>query len=341
MKKELDIFSPPPITLHSNFSMPLSIILSRKQFYYWYLERFVQITSNINKDGNVSHLMYHDRGPVHDEVLEKINFDLQEFIQINNVKEYIISKVNSGIYVKLKLDNYYLSFMERYLTTHYMPSYLVYGYDEKNIFVIGFDQNRNFDKLRISFEELFDSYVSIVPDCDITLYKLLDFEYEFDIQIFKNNLKDYVYSQNSIDNIYLKSTKIKSYGIDAYKDYLVTLDLFMEDKAKIQYHDFHFFWEHKKLLYERIDYISRLVSGINEIEQIQREYEKLVKSSNSIRLKYMKSVLLDPNNTLYSPILDKDLVKNIRREMQKIIFQEELLLKRLLDLLEYVSKKQK
>ena len=341
-RKILQVNKTPPITQHTTYAIPLSIILADNQYLSWYYRNFIQICAISRQEHYTGmELFYWDVEDAFSEVLEIENVCYEESNRIQIIG-YIVDAINNNKYLKIKLDSYFLSTKSAYKKHRNLQNSLIYGYDieEETFFALSFDTDNMFSEIRISFLELangFDSTLRIkrkkaqsgnaVLTPLISLYFLLEpplGECEDDIV---STIQDYANSKTYgyISRRLSSKGEMVATGINAYREYLEFIESVIMDQNTLGYHSFHLFWEHKKLMLERLQFLLNR----KRIDISVEEYNKLAERSNILRMKYIKSALSGPDNSIYGKIELSKKLSEFRREMEEIIYCEEAILKKM------------
>lgn len=101
-KKELPV-AKTPITHHSYYAIPLSIILTQEKLMLWYYQYFIQVYAARHcKDiGEIQQIYYCDNDILFDDVLERT---IREVLpEPEDLIEYLISLVQNDIYTEIYL----------------------------------------------------------------------------------------------------------------------------------------------------------------------------------------------------------------------------------------------
>ena len=121
---------------------------------------------------------------------------------------------------------------------------------------------------------------------------------------------------------------VRCYGIDAFIDFENYISIALENHYDIYYHDFHIFYEHKKLNLERFKYINNLSYYKVDIT----EYNDLVNYCNVLRLLYMKAAV--KKGGIYSQVNDDQILLLLKERIHIAIEKEKKILSKALDLLQ-------
>lgn len=350
-KYELNICKDPPIKQHTNYAVPLSIILSNEVLYNWYYEHFIQVFSISGADNARFRVLYADNRYPFEELLSFSEISLKDLQAIPDITEYAIESISENFYLKVFVDSYYIRNKAAFMSHHKLQIIIIYGYDiDKEIFKgLSFNSNTVFTVIDIGFNELKDAFNSAlqskiegysdndkVSEPIVEKIKLKDIdEYKFNLEFFNNSLEDYLLSngQNYRIRNSIKTRFIRQYGINAYKDFHDHLFRVINDDSALAYHDFHIFWEHRAALYERLNFIASEYNAQQALNPLIDSYLSIVKASSVIRNKYMKSVIKsNPGGNQYSQIRDKAALHDLALRINNVLDTEQVILTSVLNI---------
>jgi len=330
------------ITLYTDYALPLCVILSNNENKSWFYQYFIQIYSGINHNVKYFAITYVDCDETFKEVLNTDCIRLNEIKNIRNIVEYIISKLNENYYIIVNIDEYFIKNKCNYQVEHFYHKTLIYGFSikERELLAIGFDSKQFFTDIKISFDELQESYnYSRIDRDDYPIFKLLSLKQttnctKFNIERFINELHNYIFS---VKEGYEDSKKLsyiegnRAFGINAYYDLIYQLENFNTVEYQPRFHDFHIFWEHRRGIYDRLKYLMSQYKLSDKSKQLINEYSQIVHNCNTIRNKYIKIVLSGKNEDFYKPIENIDDLLYLAKLMRNVLCDEEILLKSILE----------
>ena len=334
--KILEICEKIPITQHTFYAMPLSIVLSNTLFRDWVYQHFVQVYSSpINGPTIKLRMYYYDRDYAFSELLNMEN--VEQFEKIGDIIKFVIECIKNKTYVIFYIDTYFVK--EKYRGKHRSEKVLIHGYDlNKNIFYAkGYNSNLVFTTYIIAFDELRDSFAYYTQENDSHLepfsMQLIELKERqgqelFSVEKYKEQLGNYLNSTNEKTE-FLQANRsldeLQSFGVKAYQDYEEYIERAMINGYRVPYHDFHLFHEHRKLNLERFEYINLAFGRNLNLE----EYYDVTKQCESLRLSYMRDAIR--KGGLYKPIYDKDIMLGYRDWMKQINQKEEEVLLKIIE----------
>lgn len=227
-----------------------------------------------------------------------------------DVIKYITSAIDFGKYVTGDFNAYYIPNKIEYQTINKRDTYLIYGYDcfNENFYLLGDTVNGY-----LSHEVRFVDYIKSISNRDDGMFNINimeynpDFLFKFSKEKLKNNLINYIYSQDS-DVFYDVATPI--YGLAAIEklknDVLVDYGLgnILTDKS------FIVLFEHKKLMLMRLQYLKEYTDI--KVEPLIELYEEVLNISKMILSKldkfkeYRKLKSYSEIIDLLDELIDKD-----------------------------------
>ena len=161
---------------------------------------------------------------------------------------------------------------------------MVYGYnsDRKHFNIFGFDNNHNFTKNHVDFLAFKKAFNSMkgnnknVRDHYIMSYKVKDvneieypqknfnyFDYQLDLKLIKESIREYLTSQNSSEKFSMFYTPMANdefgFGIGVYDHLTKYFEkiLNQDDCNNIDFRSIHGLLEHKQLMLSRVKYMQK------------------------------------------------------------------------------------
>ena len=278
-------------------SLPLCVILSRPEWYEWFLNHYVElylIDAKKEERYNFHNIRYM-------EVQMHMRFNrLQEILIYNQLESRVINnKVNIVDFVKANIDDgaYSLVFLNEwaiphklsYQKTHWYHESLVYGYDDEKELVhcISFDENQVFTSFEVDYHSFWDGFQLICNDpSDISEYQryiyLLeprDMTYSFDMAKFTHQLENYLggtadlidkYNLDLFDFPTEREDWTYTFGCNIYSRWVDILKAAC-DREPFNYLEFHIVAEHKKLMLKRLEYLIKHLPSYRQLLSLTEE----------------------------------------------------------------------
>lgn len=294
------LLTPPPITSYPLFANLLGVILNNEAAYSWYYNYFIQLYGAIGSDG----LPLYFNGV---DLWEKCPFvDMQkihrDYVEQNwdSVTDFLIDSLNSGYYSYYSANRFYIKVFDKYHQQHDKHQTFIYGYDleKKEFSIADFYKDYSYTLATASFEEVEDSYNNIhlsdMIDWNygyIWQIKPKNTDYQFDMELLKILLEDYLHSKNSVDS-YEEHTKRKKggivYGVANYDLIVSFIDLVLQEKQMPDIRPLHVMFDHKSIMVERIKFLDE--NGyLMESEASLSAYGELKNDFLKIRNRIIKS----------------------------------------------------
>lgn len=298
------------VTSYMHRALPLGIILAHDKLHPWYYQHFIQICSQTGDDNNIV-LDYAETINPHSDILIHHKLGYRDMEHITDIVKYLIERIDSKQYVILCMDEYYLSQKNDYQNKHFVHESMIYGYNlQERIFIgYGFNKENMLGELIFGFDEVFNAYekgkknyklsFGYIEYQAVQLLSLQKEDYVFDMEVFLNELTDYLYStgerkrvclvvklEDREDGIPLERIK---FGLEVYDDVIYALESMLKGNVLIDYRSFHILSEHKRGILERLEYVAGKHNGFLDNSLI-KEYQKVVNKVEMIRLKTFEIV---------------------------------------------------
>ncbi|OPZ83737.1 MAG: hypothetical protein BWY74_04387 [Firmicutes bacterium ADurb.Bin419] len=289
------------VTVFLHRALPLCIVLADPYLHPWFNEHYINIFSQIDKDGYVS-LEYMELWGNYREVIGEVSQGAKLMEKVPDIIEFVREQISRGYYLNISVDEYYLSGKMRYKKTHVIHHELVYGFDDirREIKAVGFDEGGVFRGMTFSYEDFVEAYEKgkayykeSAPWTSTTGTQLFFSNgftrpYPFRIEEFLKKLGDYLFSRSDEAIIYCWGIPEEnlSYGFGVNEIMLKTLEGFLEGKFQTDYKSVHLLAEHKKLLAARFKYIIERYGIKGRFLELYDEYLNVVEQFNDVRLKF-------------------------------------------------------
>ncbi|QKS45632.1 hypothetical protein HUB94_15205 [Paenibacillus cellulosilyticus] len=289
-----------------------SIISNKEQCWPWMYNNFIQI--RYVYDWNVYFFDHHhlliDNCPWLDHHVIPKYFIESKW---NSIVELIIDSLNSGNYLYLFVDRYHISAAkEFYKKSPCIHEIFIYGYniETRELLVADNLQNGKYIQTVCTFEEIELGYNAVDTDnnfyLDVHLLSLKEEnKYNINISQIAQSLNNYLDSTCSMD------VSFKERTLFGQKAILFSVENVADQKIDIR--AFHLFWEHKHLMFSRINYLIQ--------HNVLSEGQCLLDSYRSIRDKFesLRNLALKYNITKENKLLTKihsHIVEGLSEEKQ-------------------------
>ena len=282
-------------------AFPLAILSLHSQSEDWIYSNFIQICFDLNLSPIPYYYYIYDYtiSPWLD--VQRLQKDILQANSIN-LLSFIENSLNINYYVYCFVDEYYIPNRISYMKYHYFHDILINGYDSqlKQFNIFGYDEKYilastmvSYDAFQsaITYENSNDPYLS-----QIILYKFKsNGNYSFSMESFIEQLNEYLNGINSSKRFgILRDPWDRVYGIDSYHCLTKYLEKRLIDKNFIDIRIFHFLYEHKKLMQQRIDYLLR--NGLINDKRFLDDWSVLVTQAEMIRNKILRSRIVGFTN---------------------------------------------
>ena len=171
--------------------------------------------------------------------------------------------------------------------------------------------------LHSSLENHYDEY-------GITLYKYKKgAQYNFDFQYVLEQLEDYVYSKNTSERFRALANPVDNvFGLNTYRCLNDHFECVLKKVKHFDIRPLHIFWEHKKCMVSRIEYLEHL-NYLNPQNEFSKSYKVIEERTDRQRIMMLKFLITNQNHIVEAAI----------KEMDRIAQAERRLLERMLDLI--------
>ncbi|WP_162862614.1 non-ribosomal peptide synthetase [Acetivibrio cellulolyticus] len=344
------------VTTYLHRSLPLCAVLSDEKNYPWFYRHFIQVFSTTHTYGTIR-LEYLEKMNFYSEIYDEVCYGYKDLEAVEDIIKFIVDKIDSGHYIIINVDEYYLRQKNRYMKEHFVHQQLVYGYDnvQRKIMAVGFDSERIFTDIEFDYNDFAESYEKGKVNCNefITWVneraiqtltpKDIRGEYDFGPGYFGEQLNKYLNSSNANDEtVYdfastedLKKCDPVRFGIDYHDALIQHIQNVLNGNFTVYYNCFHLLYEHKKGIIDRLQYICKTCNDTEELEVLIEEYSKILAKANAIRLKAFEMDCeaenteehVNPMQTLPYEYI-KPIMENFIDEIRLIKSEENLVLKR-------------
>ncbi len=206
-EKKLKIKYQRDITTYLHRSIPLCAILSDDRYYTWFNEHYIQLFF-ITYNNSFSRLEFLEPKNNFDEIFEEKYLTYKD--QPSDIIDFVEKSIDSGTYLTINVDEYYLPQKGSYNEHHYVHQSMVFGYDkaERKLMGLGFDTNMVFKELEFDYDDFAKAYESAktnykltAPWAETEAIQLLTpkqtaGEYKFDLNKFMEEIHKYLDGSN-------------------------------------------------------------------------------------------------------------------------------------------------
>ena len=346
MKKILPI-QIPPILGYLYHAYPLSVLSNWDAYLPWFYSHYIQLhcpkdfqTAERKKGAKFD--FYHPRSHLYSPQgyqfatspwLDSQLLDREVVIgNHRSIVEFVVDCIRRDYYVQVCVDEFFIPNTMVYQEDHFVHEVLVFGFDkqEKIFYTSGFDRNGNYGNSQVTFSELEQGYLhsSIEKHYDeygVILYKnKKGAQYNFDYQYVLEQLEDYVYSKNTSERFRALANPVDNvFGLNTYRCLNDHFEYVLKKVKRFDIRPLHIFWEHKKCMVSRIEYLEHL-NYLNPQNEFSKSYKVIEERTDRQRIMMLKFLITDQN-----PIVEATI-----KEIDRIAQAEHSLLESMLDQLQ-------
>jgi hypothetical protein len=231
------------------------------------------------------------------------------FLLEKNIVEQCIESIDSGFYITIVLDDFYIPTHPNYHISHSWHEYLISGY---NLAKKTFQLSGNLENFKYSVEELdFNNLEKAFKKEELINISLVKIDKDTNIFDFNVNevtmlLEEFLLSKDTSERYRMFETKSKDqgkakyYGIETYQYLIEHLENSIIRQNPIDLRAFYIIWEHKKIMVNRIIYMQRLnlVESPSQYLNVYIEFDKTAQKMLNLALKYNITRKIDILTTL-------------------------------------------
>lgn len=313
----------PIISSYTQYAHMLAILNSYPSTEDWIFNNYINLWGERPKDNpDGLSIRFGSWCTMKDCPYFKMNFYDKDSFDLN-VVEFIVSEINSGYYLNISYDPYYIMDSDAYNKMHYDHQMLIYGYDnESKVFYIAdFFKSSKYTFMTSSFDSVKNAVNSALKleRFSCVEIKFCDTTYEFSNYILYNSLNSFLCSRlRSENHIYREkdesmnigvteaqglSEGLYTFGIENYNLLKFTLTRILNDK--IDFYDMkplYVIFDHKVIMCERLRYLAKK-GIISYNDSINDKYDN-VKNISRINYQVFIKFLITKNYKLIGEIID-------------------------------------
>ncbi|UED72207.1 hypothetical protein [Brevibacillus sp. DP1.3A] len=321
----------PLINVYPKHAIPLTLLSLDKHAEQWIYSNYIQL--KCSKDFmNHTPQDWFDFFTVYPEFYEnpylhteRITIDTINNLDINIIN-FVINSIDNGSYIYTHVDEYYISDTVAHNSFHLPHAILIYGYNkgEKILNIAGFNKIQKYSFRTVDFSHFEKAFYKIADyKQEINsrhknyfkfsyLMKLNQVKkYDFDISWVFDCLKDYIESKNTSGRFRGFSNIVDDYyGLETYSKLIDYYSSIPEDKRYLDIRPAHLLWEHKKIMFKRIQYIEKnKIANVDGSLKVFEEIERISLNLRNILIKYTfnnDNSLIDKIITLLNTLETKE-----------------------------------
>jgi hypothetical protein len=283
MSKKILPMSDPSVIGYLHHAYTLSITGNIKGFEDWFYSNYIQLYDDYLTGG--LNFYEHDFTRIPQPLLSSHSMCIDAFARGKyDVVEFAIHCLELGYYFYTFVDERFIPGKPAYKAKQRFPhEMLIFGYDSdsKQFEGVGFSSNFQYEKCKISFENLTNGFNNLeVTERFMNNIHLLqpkhDVEYPFNLKLVRELLEDYCNSNNTSERFSMIRQPFHSaFGLAIYDFLIEYFELVIKRKVQLKVNSLHILWEHKKCMVNRVLYMQskhNLLKGfdIAPLKEIER-----------------------------------------------------------------------
>ncbi|MFR6514540.1 MAG: hypothetical protein ACLVA6_06370 [Dorea sp.] len=301
MQKKILEVRTPIVSAYPDLAHLFSILVDNKKCEKWIYNYFIQMEIYNTLYEETPRLDFYkpflwESCPfIQQQIIEKVFLNRLDISVIN----FIEKSICDNEYILIDIDHFEVKDSCFYKNKHVIHKVLIYGYDkeQKKLYIGDYFENYKYGFKEMNYRDFLKAYVSceqyIAKDIESSIRKYgiriikteFDNDYIFDWKFLKNSFIAYIQGTNL--NKYYKIANIAnrdnwSNGIKTYN----ILKKYIEDLCKLEKSDYYPFrtfqvlYEHKKLMYSRVIFLTNekyitKEECVYDFEKIKVEAEKI------------------------------------------------------------------
>jgi hypothetical protein len=231
----------------------------------------------------------------------------------NELEELFLKKLDEGFYIYTYVNERYIPRRKSYSKFDFGHDILVHGYDDDFFIVLGYCDDGQYRSTTVPRKNFMAAFYD---DSGIDFFKARNhYEYKFDVKKNIELITKYLLSEAGYYMFVEDYTGEVFYGIGAF--YKMLQKISETDIIR----QFDFFYEHKRLMYDRLCCFSRLMP----VEEAG--YQEILDSASIVRSLALKYNIITKNGKDGTSIKDRMLIK-----ARNLLDKEKLLLEEFLSI---------
>jgi hypothetical protein len=287
----------PPITSYQRIALPLSVAMVNSTSDNWFYSNYIQVMcvnrehylSAYNRD-NALHFDFYNPEITFPEPADHISIEGREQLFFFSKMDFLKRAIDEGWCLYTDADMFYIDGSDSYESYHYTHDMLIYGYDHENLLIYMYDDFK-LASHTVSFDHFLKGYFSEEEREDVYRDRTILFkpnEKEFTVQVEKIrwHMHDYLNGTETFarerPNIF-NPDSLTVNGIRTYEQFENLLNYVIEsDSKELRRSDLYCFYEHKKIMFDRVVTLSEdnILQASHELitdfEEIKKAAQRLL-----------------------------------------------------------------
>lgn len=273
----------------------------------WLYNNYISLWIYANKyvKGYMGDFKY-DMNPEYYEQCPMLKNEIIELYKTDNIIEIIKDSISAKKYIFTEVDTYYIDswWLESETKIHSSHEILVMGYEDEKKVVLVADFFKHIYSIKeipyLDFRMAFDANMGYIRERDkVESVNILSFQYlnnknySFDLVRIRNMISDFLNSKedtiNDESNLFTECEKVV-YGIECLDRIIEYLEQCVNEGDRLDYKTIHLIYIFNDVMSARIKYMieNQYILNGEKIQEIQKEFDKLVHKSIILRNLFMK-----------------------------------------------------
>ncbi len=261
--------------------------------FSWIIQNFIQLRCQKNIVDQQKVLDFVDPDGLHFPTpwldiqrIDRVFFD----DYLPDLKQFVIHSLQSGYYVHLYLDEFFVPGRSPFGVYHVPHDILISGYDDEiaSFEVAGFDEQGFYKQTKLTYQQFYDATANASQFAEshnpLLLLRLnSDARPDFSLATITHWLTAYLHAEDSCGRCAaVASEDALAYGLDVYEALCAYLQCGPEQHLQLETRPFQILLERSRLMQQRLLYLQEH-SYLDNAQQYMQAYKELEKSSQTVR----------------------------------------------------------
>lgn len=239
--------SDPIMSSYSTLGNITSVLNGLVPLEPWLYNHFIQLSIEKIFRFSYQKIMYHDCPFIKAYSIPKV--------YISNIITFLENSINENYYAFFLVDRFYLQSYKEYHKEHVIHEIFIYGYDKerKEFYTSDNSTCQKYMNKLVKYDDLDMAYYVVGKNFMYLSEVLIDYTVpQINMDLIRGSVGEYIDSKCCYGEIGFSNNY--SYGVDVYNHFVRIMNENNEYERK-NFVYLHLFWEHKKLMLDRIKYL--------------------------------------------------------------------------------------
>lgn len=311
-----------PVIGYQRLAYELGILLGYEECLPWFYCNFIQLKWKKELKSPINFFCpWFTANPVLGTQVFKISKLRIHHIDIHS---FIMECIDSKEYFYSTFDEFYVPHRVNFGKLHFVHDFMIYGYDsgQKEYLLLGFDERQTYKTTSIRYDEFEKAYFSDGNRLEYVhlINKNENARFEFDIHLVYEMLDDYINSRNTSERHRMYNNPMENFvfGMEIYEYLRIYFTLLGEERFENDIKLLHIFYEHKKCMALRIEYMLKN-HYIDPHPSLYEDYGRIVTDVLALRNIQLKYNITNDRNYLEQIVNMLSHVENKEKTLLRIL----------------------